>query len=401
MEAQKIFLLVIAAGALFIFFQQQNSTTTKSYPITRSTFNHLDIDHALSTRNQWKTPSSSHNVSSKIKTSTDRNQIVLNKSTKDFNKLSWARRFNFIKKFPLYEREKQTRILLISYFRSGSSFIGDLLQQNWKSFYTFEPLHYMTRQTRIGDNNLTEAINLIDDIYRCDFKTNSSYIHWLESNQFLIRWNHFFWNICKLLSTNMCFDDFLMKQVCIRSKYNLIKTVRLKIRHIESLLQRLSDNQIENLKIIYLVRDPRGIYNSRKTMDWCNNDDCRNLTNICSEIREDLNEFERIKSKLKNDLILLRYEDISKDPSKQSERLFSEINVEFSPRIRQFLRTHTKSYKETKKDEKKNPYSTYRADSGVTATQWTKELNSSEIDFARTVCKDVLERLNYNLTIVK
>ncbi|KPM03195.1 carbohydrate sulfotransferase 3-like protein [Sarcoptes scabiei] len=189
----------------------------------------------------------------------------------------------------------------------------------------------------------------------------------------------------------MCFDDFLMKQVCIRSKYNLIKTVRLKIRHIESLLQRLSDNQIENLKIIYLVRDPRGIYNSRKTMDWCNNDDCRNLTNICSEIREDLNEFERIKSKLKNDLILLRYEDISKDPSKQSERLFSEINVEFSPRIRQFLRTHTKSYKETKKDEKKNPYSTYRADSGVTATQWTKELNSSEIDFARTVCKDVLE----------
>lgn len=40
------------------------------------------------------------------------------------------------------------RILIVSYFRSGSTFLGDILQTPLKTFYHFEPFH-ITRRTRL------------------------------------------------------------------------------------------------------------------------------------------------------------------------------------------------------------------------------------------------------------
>lgn len=299
------------------------------------------------------------------------------------------RRFNFIDRFAIYDGDQQAHVLIMAYFRSGSSFVGDLLQQNWKTFYSFEPLHYMTRQTRIGQQNITEATKLINSIYSCDFD-NSSYTNWAKNNSFLFRWNHFLWNVCKFRSVSLCFDENFLSQVCRRSKYNIIKTVRLRIKDLESLIKQMSTS---NLKVIYLVRDPRGIYNSRKSMEWCNEDECSNLTNICAEMRQDLLDYDRLKLLLGDNLITIRYEDISLDPMTQAKQLFNSINIDFSPSVSRFLRTHTKAHK--RKGPKNDPYSTYRTNSSLTAMQWTKELNNTELEFAQEVCEDVLERLNY------
>lgn len=299
------------------------------------------------------------------------------------------RKFNFIDRFAIYDGDKQARVLIMAYFRSGSSFVGDLLQQNWKTFYSFEPLHYMTRQTRIGQQNITEATNLINSILSCDFD-NSSYTNWAKNNSYLFRWNRFLWNVCKFRSVSLCFDDNFLSQVCRRSKYNIIKTVRLRIKDLELLLKQMGTS---NLKVIYLVRDPRGIYNSRKSMEWCNKDECRKLTNICAEMRQDLLDYDRLKLLLGNNLITIRYEDISLEPMAQVKQLFNSINIDFSPSVSRFLRTHTKAHK--RKGPKNDPYSTYRTNSSLTAMQWTKELNNTELEFAQEVCEDVLERLNY------
>ncbi len=44
--------------------------------------------------------------------------------------------FNPLSQFPVYNAQNVSRVLLLGYFRSGSSFVGDLLQQNWKTFYS-------------------------------------------------------------------------------------------------------------------------------------------------------------------------------------------------------------------------------------------------------------------------
>jgi hypothetical protein len=42
-----------------------------------------------------------------------------------------------------YNNSKLPKVLILSYFRSGSSFLGDLLTVNSDTFYLFEPFYYI------------------------------------------------------------------------------------------------------------------------------------------------------------------------------------------------------------------------------------------------------------------
>ena len=313
-----------------------------------------------------------------------------NKKEHDYNMKSLLNGFNPLSRFPVYNGRNVSRILLIGYFRSGSSFVGDLMQQNWKSFYSFEPLHLMTRYTRIEDSNLTQALNLLTGIFTCDFKRSPHYIEWIEKNQFLLKWNKFLWNVCRFRPIS-CNDVNYVTQACQRSKYNIIKVVRLPIRHLEILWKQIA---FLDVKIVYLIRDPRGIYNSRKNMEWCNKEHiCSDITNICSEMRQDIEDYDRLKRIIGDNLILVKYEDISVDPIAASKQLFAQLKLNYSPSVSRFLKTHTKSHNH----DISNPYSTYRANSNSTAFQWMHELNLTEIEFAQHNCIDILTRFNYKI----
>lgn len=318
----------------------------------------------------------------------------MQKGGKKYEKLkSLVQGYSPISRFAIYTGVNQTKVLIVAYFRSGSSFLGDLMQQNWKSFYSFEPLNYMTRQTRIDGSNVTEATELINSILDCDFSNRTQYIKWIQTNQYLVKWNKFLWNICKFrLGNNSCYNESSLQHTCQRSKYNIIKVVRLQLKHLDSLWRKVSANH--DLRIVYLVRDPRGIYNSRKTMEWCAVEDlCSNITNICAEMREDLQYYEKLKHIIGDRLVMLRYEDLSVDTVKEAKHLFTQIGIPYSASVSTFIRAHTKS--RPFNDRNTNPYSTYRENSSSTAYQWTKELNETEIEFAQQTCDDVLRRLDY------
>ena len=151
-----------------------------------------------------------------------------------------------------------TYTLVITYFRSGSSFLGDLLQQNWRSFYTFEPLHYMTSGMKIDPTRETEAISLIKNIYGCKFEYLADYIRWVQvaDNRFLFRWNKFLWSLCNYRKS-LCYDHHFLSELCSRATNHVIKSTRLHVHNIYSLLANLDPNI--KLNTVFLVRDPRAI----------------------------------------------------------------------------------------------------------------------------------------------
>ncbi|KAJ6223882.1 hypothetical protein RDWZM_002427 [Blomia tropicalis] len=185
-----------------------------------------------------------------------------------------------------------------------------------------------------------------------------------------------------------------MRQACRRSKYNIIKVVRMPMKHLHILWKQIAPL---NVKVAYLVRDPRGIYNSRKNMEWCNKDVCANLASICSEMRQDIEEYDQLKAIMGDNLVMVRYEDISMDPLNGTKQLFAQLKIEFSSSVLRFVRTHTKAYPHFhhRQSDVENPYSTYRANSSTTALQWMRELNGTEIEFAQTNCSDILSRFRY------
>ncbi|OQR79215.1 carbohydrate sulfotransferase 3-like, partial [Tropilaelaps mercedesae] len=111
------------------------------------------------------------------------------------------------------------RVLIVSYFRSGSTFLGDILQTPLKTFYHFEPYH-ITGATRIrfGDVSEKECARLFGHLMRCEFDQLVEYMAWVsqQSNQFLVRHNKFLWRHC-VLKNNICFNATYMQGMCQRS----------------------------------------------------------------------------------------------------------------------------------------------------------------------------------------
>ena len=61
----------------------------------------------------------------------------------------------------------------------------------------------------------------------------------------------------------------------------------------------------ESLKIVFLVRDPRGVMNSRSSMDWCRQKTCSDAYTVCKDITADILAALQLKKKYPGKKILV------------------------------------------------------------------------------------------------
>ena len=159
-------------------------------------------------------------------------------------------------------------------------------------------------------------------------------------NQFLLKHNFRIWNSCATLlpSAVACFMPELMKRACQQFPIRLIKTVRLRVQFIEDLLQEPD----LNLKVIVLVRDPRGVMRSRSGMNWCENPVCINTTQVCEDLDNDVEYAWNLGQKYSNRIILIRYEDLSMQPYTTVDRMINFLDLPPQPDfIDSYLESHT------------------------------------------------------------
>ena len=388
-------------------------------------------------------------------------------------------KYNPLKAIPIVEPNQVSRVLLVTYFRSGSSFLGDILQQNFRTFYTFEPLHYLEsgKGNRIGDDKFEQAATLISNILKCNFPLITPYIKWAlrPENRFLFKWNTFLWSTCRF-KPSACFNPSLLKETCIRSPIQVIKFTRIHMRQIARYFASLGGTNIpsinqgdiavldwiranstkvnggsvvpasamgsavtngpqipgsidervvgsgrdvlrNSIKVVFLVRDPRGIYNSRKNMTWCSNSPCSNIHSLCKEMSEDLKEYERLKLAQPDTFHLIRFEDLSLDPIGTTSELFKRLNVPFSNTVQRYIKSHThlkpkkkvgqpttrrsggffwSSFKIGHKPVSSDgdPYSTRRNSKNV-AFEWRNKLSKEELTAIESKCANVIDKLGY------
>ena len=150
--------------------------------------------------------------------------------------------------------------LILAYMRTGSTYFGQLVGQYNQTYYHYEPLHYYSSR----GNNWTKfsdefAINLIQNIYKCQFDTpEMSELITNHSLSMGMAWQlPYFKNSC--INRKNCSDPIIHTKLCKESEINLIKTVRLRSWALKTLMK-----QDSKLKVILLVRDPRSLINSRK-----------------------------------------------------------------------------------------------------------------------------------------
>ena len=189
-------------------------------------------------------------------------------------------------KAPIIRNKKRKLVILFTYYRSGSTFTGQLLNQHSDVFYLFEPLILGITE----NENIQSKIDVLNRIANCslpnfdEFSTSETPEHVKQSCQFR---NFCFPHgtkefcappfchkdltedrkVCGHISNQYCPGPAILRQeatdLCNSKKIVALKTIR--IMAIEQFVDYFKQLESEghSLQLIFLVRDPRGIFNSR------------------------------------------------------------------------------------------------------------------------------------------
>lgn len=307
---------------------------------------------------------------------------------------------------------KKAKIIILSYPRSGSSFLGDIFNHHPGVFYLFEPL--ITVQRRFSRDSLfeydfssssyqTAANEFLSNVVRCNFERSNftRYIREAERNKSLA-----------LKSSPFCSQDGSCKKlkprqleyVC-RNSYSVFAAKVLSPRvptssdWIRTFLQSCSSvNNANQCRIFLLVRDPRAVAYSLKTVHFFRRkkDQQREFSwfvkKMCRQMELDLSGISTLKTLLPNGYRLIRFEDLAGNPFSMVSELYKFVGMEMSDEVKQWLYEATKAG-----NAHKGAYETIR-DPKEVLEKWKKKMSPAQVKIVEDHCARVIIQLNYSLT---
>lgn len=180
-----------------------------------------------------------------------------------------------------YIRGERKYSIVLSKWRSGSSFFGDLLQSVPGSFYTYEPL--------INEKGILRPpidmimIERLKQTLKCEFSESSQYL------KFLRKWVNILMNMAQLAEvykedSELASSAKFVTETCKAMPFQCSKVIKLGLESFRSMLEH---NEL-NVKVVLLVRDPRAVMNSRKNIAWCGTMiDCMHPSVLCGDMERD------------------------------------------------------------------------------------------------------------------
>ena len=313
----------------------------------------------------------------------------------------------------------RVNVALFAAMRTGSSFVGELLSKRNDFFYLFEP--GLRLQSVMKLKNFTQVIHmtkyleLLDGVYRCNYTNLDYFLRYSSMTDYENQRKH----IPGLMSPKTCvhyridprnnrtrrFCDPITPAIaeakCKAKKYVMVKMIR--IHDINLLLPLIFDKEIK-LKVIHLVRDPRGVVASRLMLYYNTF-----RTAIFSEryyggpMRATVEEYcrtwwsnveiGRYAKEIRKNYLLLRYEDAADDPYGTASRIYEFLGIgKHIPRkVFEWLVNNTL---ETVPGT--SPYSTKR-DSKATSEQWRTKLTFDVIKMIENtgMCRKLMDAVGY------
>ncbi|KAM4722258.1 carbohydrate sulfotransferase 1 [Rhinophrynus dorsalis] len=333
-----------------------------------------------------------------------------------------------------YNYSRKTHILILATTRSGSSFVGQLFNQHSDIFYLFEPLYHVQYtlipkiiQTKSPADRrvmLGASRDLLRSLYDCDLYFLENYIKPQPVNHTT---DKLFRRgaskalcslpVCDSLeSTDVYLDEgecgkkcgslnlTLAMESCKDHGHVAIKTVR--VPQVSDLRALVEDPRL-NLKIIQLVRDPRGILASRSetfrdtyrlwriwraTGRKPYNLDVSQLTMVCEDFLKSISTGFSRPPWLKGRYMLLRYEDLARNPMKKMEEIYEFVGIPVDGNVERWIHNSTRA----DQSSSRHKYGTVR-NSAATAESWRLTLSYDIVEFTQNACRQVLSELGYKI----
>ncbi|CRK97034.1 CLUMA_CG010309, isoform A [Clunio marinus] len=252
------------------------------------------------------------------------------------------------------------RSIIISTWRSGSTFFGDILNALPGNFYHYEPMLYFGIKQIRGPPNDTQAITLLKQLLKCNYTGIDDYLEYGENHKNTFSLNSRHWEQCQLFPS-YCYQQKFLEPFCKLFPLQSMKVVRLRMEIAASLLRDTS---------------------------WCpGKPDCDNSTIACEDMVSDYHSAVALAKEFPISFKAVRYEDLSLLPYNITQEILQFYGLAYDRRVSKFLDTHTKTnvggVSSTIRDSKLAPF------------HWTQELPYNEVKDIQDNCKEALRLWGY------
>ena len=183
----------------------------------------------------------------------------------------------------------------------------------------------------------------------------------------------------------------ILQNKCKSMNSVTIKTIRTPMRSVEYLLKTLP-----HLKVVYLVRDPRGMLSSQARvgmLKWRELEESARKT--CNRIETDIDEFRRLYTEYPSRLKRLAYENLCRNPVFVSSKLFLFLRSPFSEVVKYHIKMLTSG------PILKCSYCTKRGDALVNAYKWKLNIKEDRLRLIDKCCSRVYQKLAYKILSIQ
>ncbi|XP_048730822.1 carbohydrate sulfotransferase 1-like isoform X3 [Ostrea edulis] len=277
-----------------------------------------------------------------------------------------------------------SRVLVLTYLRSGSTLTGDILQQSPKSFYLYEPLKKDKSQIFFNDYACLTSTKNCSDLFNCHLKGHEQRVLGKSTGKQSLAVTRAIPDCKASRSYDICIKK--IQKICHESNSIILKTIRVSMDLVRSLLIKFKD-----IHIVHLLRDPRGIMSSRRRGGFLRKTDIGVSAKwLCEVFRSNIYHSKALQSQFPNRITTVLYEDIAENPFTVSNELYRNLNLEYSETFDEWLFNHTSAG-----NTSYSYYGTVRSNSKETSQSWRTKLKFHDVKVIENVCKDVIERLGF------
>uniref|UniRef100_A0A8C0FX08 Sulfotransferase n=1 Tax=Chelonoidis abingdonii TaxID=106734 RepID=A0A8C0FX08_CHEAB len=301
----------------------------------------------------------------------------------------------------------RTHILLLSSWRLGSTFAGQLFSQHPDVFYLMEPAKHVWHHLPGGSPELLQgpARDLIHALFRCEMAVLQDFVHQPHrvSQIFML---HMSRALCSPPTCEAFRGGDIVRQVkceahCNASPFGKAAETCVTYSHMAlkvvsffqlEVLYPLLTNAALDLCIIHLLQDPRAVYATRRLISlypddllisWAHNamPNARLVMHkVChSQAGMYLATFRHPPPALHGRYLLTCYEDLVRDPLGQVAEWYCYTSLASSPQLKAWVHNITH----------------WSRDASKVLLAWRHQLSFHQVQEVQEICKPAMEVFGY------
>lgn len=341
------------------------------------------------------------------------------------------------------QARKRQLVYVLTTWRSGSSFFGELFNQNPGAFFLYEPMWHIWQKLYPGDALSLHGAerDMLSALYRCDFSVFQLYTTQPGRNLTTLEvfgapFNKVIcsYPLCSFYRKNVVgmVDDKVCKKCPPQSlqaleeqclKYDTIVIKGVRILDVNVLAPLLEDPSL-NLKVVHLVRDPRAMANSRirskhglvrenlqviksrnpkmlhlpmadpnhkaSKKDISDYYAIGALEVICDHMSKTLKTVLSSPGWLKGKYMMVRYEDLVENPVSTLKLVYQFVNLTASRNMEAFVINMTSGHSNSAK-----PFQVSPRNATMAASTWRTVLTLGQIRQVEDYCRHAMSVLGY------